>query len=202
MATPLPVASLGPRPDVLLVDRDIVVSRYSTLLADQFRVNSTANASVAAEYVRRSAPALVVTEIELEDGSGVDVCRTAKALPVPATVLVTTEDPTRVPAALTAGCDGVLLKPFAPNLLMSRLNRLLRERSTQLRIAAARSLNKSAHVSDRIDLIRMGTNRTWLTTHCPYCSHAGVTSFDFASMRRAWYACLQCQKVWMAKRQE
>ena len=202
MAMANPAPSIGPRPDILLVDREIVVSRYSPLLADHFQINATAHANVAIEYVRRNSPAIVVTEIDLEDGSGIDLCRTAKALPIPTTVLVTTDDPYRVPPALAAGCDGVLLKPFAPNLLMSRLSRLLRERSTQLRLAAVRSLNKSAHLSDRSGLLRMGTNRTWPTTHCPYCSHAGVTSFDFASMRRAWYACLQCQKVWMAKRQE
>jgi DNA-binding response OmpR family regulator len=157
---------------------------------------------VATEYIRRVSPSIVVTELALDNGSGLEVCSTAKSLKVPATVLVTTTDPSPVPEALRAGCDGVLLKPFAPNLLVARVSRLLRDRSTQIRLQAARSLGKSAHLSERIDLLRTGTNRKWPNTHCPYCAHAGVTSFDFASMRRAWYACLECRKAWMAKRQE
>lgn len=96
----------------------------------------------------------------------------------------------------------MLLKPFAPNLLIARIGRLLRERSTHLRVQAARSLGKSAHLTERIDQLKTGTNRKWPNTQCPYCSHSGVTSFDFASIRRAWYACLLCRKVWIAKRQE
>jgi DNA-binding response OmpR family regulator len=144
----------------------------------------------------------VVTELALEDGSGVDICSTAKAQRIPSSVLVTTTDPSEVPDALAAGCDGVLLKPFAPNLLIGRIGRLLRERSSQLRLQAARTLSKAAHLTERSDLLKTGTNRKWPNTHCPYCACSGVTSFDFTSMRRAWYACLECRKVWIARRQE
>lgn len=190
------------RTDVLLVDSDAVIAEYSSFLNNTFRLNTTPRASVAVEYIRRSSPALVVTELALDEGTGVDVCRAAKSLPSPATVLVTSTDPELVPDALAAGCDGVLLKPFPPNLLVARVGRLLRERSTRLRLQVARSMGKSAHLSERIDLMRTGTNRLWPNTHCPYCSHNGVVSFDYASMRRTWYACLECRGVWMAKRQE
>jgi DNA-binding response OmpR family regulator len=198
-----PVASRGPLADILIVDGESATSRYVPLFdTSQFNVRATPNVSVAKEYIRRAQPGIVVTELALNDGSGIEVCSTAKAIGVPASVLVTTSEPAQVPDALLAGCDGVLLKPFAPNLLVSRVSRLLRDRSNQLRLQAARSLGKSSHLTERIDLLKAGTNRKWPNTHCPYCSHGGVTSFDFASMRRAWYACLQCRKVWMAKRQE
>jgi DNA-binding response OmpR family regulator len=194
-------ASAFARTDVLLVDSEVSLASFGSLLASSFQINSTPRASVAVEYIRRTSPSLVVTELALEDGTGLDVCRAAKLLMPPATVLVTPMDPDGVPDALAAGCDGVLLKPFAPNLLAARVGRLLRDRSNRLRLAA-RSIGKSAHLSERVDLLRSGTNRVWPNTHCPYCTHSGVVSFDFASMRRAWYACLECRKVWMAKRQE
>jgi DNA-binding response OmpR family regulator len=198
-----PVSSVAvARTDVLLVDSDAETSRYSAYMNEHYRITATSRAATAADFIRRSGPALVVTDLTLEDGSGVGVCRAGKALPVPATVLVTTTQPEAVPDALRAGCDGVLLKPFAPNLLVGRVGRLLRERSAQLRLAAARSMSKSGHLTERIQLMKSGTNRVWPNTHCPYCENSGVTSFDFASMRRAWYACLECGKVWMAKRQE
>jgi DNA-binding response OmpR family regulator len=198
-----PIPSGAKVSDILIVDAEAVTSTYASLFnTSEFRVNSTSHAPVALEYIRRMSPAVVVTELALGDGTGVEICSTAKSLSPPATVLVTTSDPAAVPDALAAGCDGVLLKPFAPNLLITRVSRLLRDRSNQLRLHAARTFGKSAHLSERADLLRAGTNRKWPNTQCPYCTHSGVTSFDFASMRRAWYACLDCRKVWMAKRQE
>ena len=113
-----------------------------------------------------------------------ELCRHVKALSVPSTVLVTTSDVTRVPAALEAGCDGVLLKPFALNLLHARIGRLLRGHAA----GADRQLP--------------GTNRVLPEMQCPQCHHEGVTCFEFSSHRRSWYACLECRQVWIGKRQE
>ena len=201
IAAPHLVASADRHSDILLVDGESATAGYMPIFdASQFRVSATPHVAVAREHMCRASPSLVVTELALDDGSGVEICSAAKAMRAPAMVLVTTAELSRVPDALAAGCDGVLLKPFAPNLLITRISRLLRERSNQLRLQAARSLGKSAHLSERIDLLKSGTNRTWPNTQCPYCMHSGVTSFDYASMRRAWYACPACRKVWMAKR--
>ena len=189
--------------DVLFVDSDTDLRSYAPLFSPAlYHLNATSHVPVAVEYIRRNSPAMVVTELALDDGSGLEICVAAKALPVPATVLATASDPAPVPDALAAGCDGVLLKPFAPNLLVARVGRLLRERSNQLRLQAARSLSKSSRLTESTDLPMSGTNRKWPNTHCPYCTQSGVTSFDFASMRRAWYACLSCRRVWIARRQE
>jgi DNA-binding response OmpR family regulator len=189
-------------PEVLLVDVDQVAALYAPVLRDHYRVTTAPSANVAMQYLGRASPALIVTELDLIDGRGEEICARAKALETPPTVLVTTAAAERVPEALAAGCDGVLLKPFAPNLLYARIGRLLRGRSVELRLRAQRHLLKSAHLSERSELLAARTNRHWPHTHCPYCPHTGVTSFEFASHRRAWYACLECRKVWLAKRQE
>jgi hypothetical protein len=108
----------------------------------------------------------------------------------------------RVPGALAAGCDAVLLKPFPPNLLHARIGRLLRARGEILKNRAVQSQLKVHHLGERSELLLGGTNRVWPNTHCPYCSHPGITSFEYCSHRRAWYACLECKKVWIAKRLE
>src|SRR5205823_4470213 len=141
-------------------------------------------------------------ELNLGGASGIEICREAKALPLRPQVLVTTADTALVPDALLAGCDAVLLKPFAPNLLFARIGRLLRARSEALRERTRATQLKTAHLTDRSEALLSGSNRVWPTTHCPYCDHGGVTSFEFASHRRSWYACLECRKVWIAKRQE
>ena len=190
-------------PEVLFVDTAPVGEKYP-MLRDQYRLTlaSTASAALQALALARSAPELVVMELDLSDGPAEEICRRAKLLATPATVLVTTATAERVPDALAAGCDGVLLKPFAPNLLYARIGRLLRARSIELRMRAQRQYAKSAHLSERASLLAARTNRDWPNTHCPHCDHEGVTSFEHTSHRRAWYACLACRHVWMAKRQE
>jgi DNA-binding response OmpR family regulator len=200
--------SLSPSPvvqqmaDVLLVDSTPDAAGYAIVLRGSYRVSTTASAEVAKQFLHRQPPTLVVTELDLSGGDGVEICREAKRLAVPPPVLVTTSVAERVPDALAAGCDGVLLKPFAPNLLFARIGRLLRARSEMLRMHAQRQHLKASHLADRSEALLGGTNRVWPDTQCPYCNHGGVTSFEFCSHRRAWYACLDCKKVWIAKRQE
>lgn len=191
-----------PLPELLFVDNEEMTSRYVAPLREKFRVSQVTTAGAALRQVERTPPAIVVTELALPDGGGEQVCRAAKHLQLPATVLVITSDVEQVPAAIEAGCDAVLLKPFAPNLLFARVGRLLRARATELRYRALRQRAKVEHLQERSDLLLAGTNQHWPNTHCPYCSHQGVTSFEFTSYRRAWYACLSCRKVWLAKRQE
>jgi DNA-binding response OmpR family regulator len=186
----------------LLVDRDADLKDYGAALNESYRVTTTKTADAALAHLARSSPTVVATELDLGDGEGAEVCRRAKALAVPATVLVMTRQVELVPSALVAGCDGVLLKPFAPNLLHARLGRLLRARAVELQLRARRQVAKSAHLYERTELLAARTNQVWPSTHCPYCQHLGVTSFDYASHRRAWYACLACLKVWIAKRRE
>lgn len=188
--------------DLLLVDASADAAGYAAVLRGSYRVATTTSSEVARQFLRRQSPGLVITELDLPGGDGVEVCREARRLTSPPPVLVTTSNADRVPDALSAGCDGVLLKPFAPNLLFARIGRLLRARSEMLRLRAKQQGLKTSHLADRSEALLGGTNRVWPNTHCPYCNHGGVTSFEFCSHRRAWYACLQCKKVWIARRQE
>lgn len=200
----LPSVSPSPplMPELLFVDTDTAAATYLPMLREQYRVTVTGTASGALQVLGRTPPALVVLELDLADGPSEEICRRAKALATPATVLVTTPQAERVPSALAAGCDGVLLKPFAPNLLYARLGRLLRARSVELRLRAHHQYAKSAHLKEQAEMLAARTNREWPNTHCPSCQHRGVTSFEHTSHRRSWYACLACNKVWIAHRQE
>jgi len=195
-----PSTSPTPVSDLLLVDATPEAAQSAAILRGAYRVSTTTSTDAARQFLHRHAPAIVVTDLHGVDG--VEICREAKSLSVPLPVLVTTTDIDRVPDALTAGCDGVLLKPFAPNLLIARIGRLLRSQTGMLRARVRHQAMKSAHLTDRTELLRAGTNRVWPNTYCPYCDHAGVTSFEFCSHRLAWYACIQCRKVWIARRQE
>jgi len=200
-------------PELLLIEDEQLTAVLAPALRASFTVAVTATAGTAREYVRRAKPALVVAGLDVLNRDSLDILRDARLLEPPAAVLVTTTDVERVPDALAAGCDSVLLKPFAPNLLHARIGRLLRERSavTLARTYRERSdallerahhaIAKSQHLVGRRSFLA-GTNRVWPNNRCPHCDHEGTTSFEFASHRRSWYACLDCRKVWLAKRQE
>jgi len=161
------------------------VQMYSAGPFTRLAAHTTADAIA---MVTRARPRLVVIDWDLRDVDGQEVCRVAASLSG-ISVLVTTAQVQRVPAALKAGCHAVLLKPFVPNLLAARLGRLFRETA---RLPPSSALQSSG----------TGTNRVWPDTSCPTCATLGATSFEFSSHRRMWYACLACEHVWLGRRQE
>ena len=188
-----------PPSDLLVVDADWAVSTCLPVLQQRHHVTLVVGARAALTALERMTPAMVITELNLSDGCGEEICRRAKQLTTAPSVLVTTSSVERVPDALVAGCDGVLLKPFAPNLLYARMGRLLRARSMEIRMRGLQQMAKSAHLTERAARSSIGTNQMWPSTHCPYCAHTGIVNFDHAMHRREWFACLACQKVWIAR---
>ena len=190
-----------PQPQqVLLVDTDASAAQYHNAAVDDFRIVLVAGCDAARRLISQTAPVAVVTELVLPDGAGTELCRAVKALPRPPAVLVVTSDQRLIPDAIDAGCDGVLLKPFAPNLLFARLRRLLRARSDASRLGEATGQSRQGSGSTRTQYGT--TNHYWPDLACPQCKRQGVTSFDFASHRQAWYACLACRNVWSDRSHE
>lgn len=187
--------------ELLIVESEPVATTHATLLRREYRVLATTDVDVAMRYLNKGeSPALVVADIDVHGEGAIEICRAAKSLRTPATMLVTVSEPTAVPDALGAGCDAVLLKPFAANLFYARVGRLMRTRDEQLRLRG-RQGDVMPERSARVQPLAT-TNRTWLNTACPSCGHRGAVSFEFSSHRRSWYACLACKNVWIAKRQE
>ena len=190
-----PVLSVGnAMPSMLVVGSDDCLASCVPSLTHRFRVSSAASAGDGVAAVERERPEFIIADLALADGPGTAVCVAAKRFDPPATILVTASDPASVPDALAAGCDGVLLKPFAPNLLYARVGRLMRERSREVQLRT--NVRRDRHSS------MGGTNRVWPEERCPHCRAAGVTSFEFYSHRRAWFACTVCRTVWIGARPE
>ena len=183
----LPVAADTNRSALLLAVKAPDADLFSTQRFTRLTAQNTADAIRAIE---RSHPRVAVVDLDLPQFDVVAIC-TAAQQDGRTSVLTTTATPERAPTAIKAGCHGVLLKPFPPNLAAARIGRLMRE--TTLTPAARRA----AAV-----LLQQGTNRTWPDTACPRCGHLGAVSFEFSSYRRMWYACLPCDSVWLGPRQE
>ena len=190
--------------EVLLIAPDLAATEYAAVLRQTCRVVSTHNSDVAAQYLVKALPSLVVADADVVSDAA-SIIRTAKTLPASPTVLVIASDVERVPGLLEAGCDAVLLKPFAPNLLYARVGRLLRirtEHGLRARLDQFRPRHTASNGGNGEDASQAGTNRRWADISCPNCRKQGAISFEYASHRRAWYACLECKSVWIDKRRE
>ena len=192
----------GVLPEALFVGAEPVADAYSRALGQRFRVRTAFSTNAVMERINVAPPAVVVADLDAPRVEGVLVCRLIAAMGLPPPVLVTTAEAERVPDALIAGCSAVLLKPFAPNLLCARVGRLLCAWSVELRLRAQRATTRAAHLREACALPAAGTNRVWPDTACPHCTARGAVAFEFSSYRRAWYACLECRKVWLGRRQE
>jgi CheY-like chemotaxis protein len=187
------------RPTVLWVDADHGDGACRTALEGHFRLLTTKIGDLALQFLHRTQkrPDVVIADLCLPDDGAYAICRAAKSLATPSIVLVPACDIERVPKALAAGCDGVLLKPFPPTLLITRLNQL-RALTLVARSIAAQA--KSRHLNERTAHAIDRTVQESPDTYCPDCYHHGVTSFEYARYGRAWYACLACEKVWLGPR--
>jgi DNA-binding response OmpR family regulator len=124
----VPTAEL---PDILVVDVD--AETYAGVLGRSFRVVTVNRTAAAFEQLAQRVPSAIVADLDRVDGSALDLITRARGFSRPPAILVTTAEPERVPDAIGAGCDSVLLKPFPPNLICSRLGRLVRSRHESLR---------------------------------------------------------------------
>jgi len=140
----------------------------------------------ALRLIKESRPQVLAIDWDVARFDGPALCRSAG----PATaILVTTARPESAPAAVKAGCHSILLKPLTPSLTAGRIGRLLRQ------ISARPTVSPEA-------VRPLGTNRLWEDAVCQRCGVPGATGFDFSSRRRAWYACLSCDCVWIGPRRE
>ena len=102
---------------VLVVDDEAdFLATYERLLRRQgyhVVVATTRAAGVAA--VASEHPDVVISDLRLSDGSGLDVVRAARSMPEPPSVIVITGYPSAGTrhAALAAGATAFLAKPFA-----------------------------------------------------------------------------------------
>lgn len=102
---------------VLVVDdeRDLV-SSYERLLRRQgLRVIATGSRHEGLAIIGHEPLALVIADLRLPDGDGLDLVREARRQPVPIPALVVTGIPSGVAraAAFAAGASAFLAKPFA-----------------------------------------------------------------------------------------
>jgi response regulator RpfG family c-di-GMP phosphodiesterase len=114
---------------ILLVDDDAGLRALlrTTFEAVDVELEEADDAPAATEAVRRHRPDVVVLDVRMPGGSGLDLCRDLKADPATdgiSVVLLTGSDGGTAESAAAAGADAFIRKPFSPLELLSIVERL------------------------------------------------------------------------------
>ena len=122
------------RPILVVDDEADLVTTYERLLRRQgYRVLSARTCRAALAVIQAEPLDLVIADLRLPDGDGLDVVRAARALRAPPLVLVASGLPTRMDrqAALAAGAAAFLAKPFSIDAFIRLVDELLTRSHTE-----------------------------------------------------------------------
>ncbi len=114
---------------VLVVDDEPQILRAlgTTLRGAGYEVDTAATAEAALAAAVARPPAAVILDLVLPDGSGTDVCRELRTWSeAPVIVLSAVGEEREKIAALDAGADDYVTKPFSVEELLARLRAVLR----------------------------------------------------------------------------
>jgi CheY-like chemotaxis protein len=131
---------------LLLADDSVTIQRVIelTFSHEDVRVVSVSDGRRALQWMEGEWPDIVLADVDVPEVDGYALAAHVKASPrlkhVPVLLLAGAFDPIDQSRVATLGCDGVLIKPFEPQQLVSRVKELL-----------ARPLNghASRHESER-----------------------------------------------------
>jgi two-component system KDP operon response regulator KdpE len=119
---------------VLVVDDERSIRRYlrAALSAQGFQIEEAADGQSAINAVTSFRPDVVILDLGLPDIDGIQVTRRVREWsPVPIIILSVREAEADKIAALDAGADDYLTKPFGTGELMARLRVALRRQSIE-----------------------------------------------------------------------
>jgi len=128
---------------ILLVEDDEMIRELVRLYlkANHFGVWEAENIREAITTLHQKQPALIVLDILLPDGSGLELCQSLResGSEIPVLFLTCKDDSEDMIAGLDLGGDDYMTKPFDPNILVSRIKAILRRRGVQKKGGSAKS---------------------------------------------------------------
>ncbi len=100
-----------------------------------YRVNLAGGVAEARASIAADKPDLVLLDLMLPDGDGLDLCRWLRRNPdtqvVPVVMVTAKGEEADIVAGLELGADDYIVKPFSPRVLLARIRAVLRRRSVE-----------------------------------------------------------------------
>lgn len=120
-------------PRILIVDDERPIRRFlSTLLSEQYTVIEASNGEEAIHMAASEHPDIIILDLGLPDIDGVEVTRRLREwAATPIIIISVREQENEKIAALDAGADDYLTKPFGAGELMARLRVALRRNNQE-----------------------------------------------------------------------
>jgi CheY-like chemotaxis protein len=116
---------------LLLADDSVTIQRVIDLtFADEdIHVVAVSDGDQAIARIEASPPDIILADIGMPGKSGYEVAQYVKQSPrlshIPVLLLTGAFEPVDQPRAAAAGCEGVMVKPFEPQLVIGRVKELL-----------------------------------------------------------------------------
>ena len=168
--------------EIVIIDDEPGLRRFlaATLEAGDFAVTEAETMRQGLEVLAHKNPALVLLDLGLPDGDGVDLVRQLRQWSqVPIIILSARDQVTEKIQALDAGADDYVTKPFAIEELQARLRVALRHRA---RVEEGRATSTVTSGALRVDLAHRQVFRNDVEVHLTpteykllsvLCQHAG-----------------------------
>jgi len=118
-------------PEILVAEDSITQAEQlkQVLENDGFRVSIARDGRKALAALRTHKPTLIITDIQMPEMDGYELCRRIRLDPeladLPVILLTSLSDPEDVFGGLQCGADNFITKPYEPNYLVTRIRHLL-----------------------------------------------------------------------------
>lgn len=128
-------SDLGAAIRVLVVEDDAAIADAIRYALEKDGMSTTHAGTLRGARARLDAADAVVLDLGLPDGSGFSLLLDARRLESPPRVLVLTsrDDEVDCVAALEAGADDYVTKPFSPRVIAARIRAVLRRPTSQVK---------------------------------------------------------------------
>ncbi|MGV3766252.1 MAG: two-component regulator propeller domain-containing protein [Chitinophagaceae bacterium] len=126
-------AIIGEEPGLLVIDDDPQIRQYIAGMFTGFTVYLAENAEDGLELARRHLPDMILCDVNMPGMNGVELCAILKKDPalnfIPLILLTGSASQEMKLKAVETGADDYLTKPFDKELLLARVQSLLKNRS-------------------------------------------------------------------------